>query len=662
MNKKIIIPVLFLALLATSRIFAQTCNSPCITNGEFNTFSDWTTSHGATPTVTANNAPGSTVGGALLMFSHMGAGNGAFTCYNFDSGVTYRICFWVRNVSSPWPSNPWGSLQVYAVRNMPTTTNSNIPAYVSNSRFIDSSYYGPPAGLAHSDGTHDWEYISVLFTPDMDYNCLWFYPKNLMGPPPPGPAQWPLDYKIEIDNIRVSPEINHNIMVSATKDSIAGCSDQSQITVSNVPPNATVNWDPPIFTPLNGQNSVVLVQPCSTTTYEIEVIDNNASCPGCLKETYTYTIYVDQLGDTSRLTAPATLVCGDTLKLSYAPDPNKPCAATYTWKDPQGTTIGTGLSAQVLNPTSANSGVYTLEIGTPKGCSEILTTRVTISGCCRSNPDFVFSGCNPVVFQNTSTGNSALVTPYWSFGDGATSVAMNPAHNYATTTATQYSVCLTMMYKDTLNGESCCNRVCKQVPVCASPPVPPCLVTADFNFSTSPVNTAKFTDNSSGNGIICGYEWNFGDGSPVVVTTAPAVTHSYPSAGPFNVCLKVTNCLYDVSGNFVGTCTDIICKPVNFLAKTGTMVTKSAQVKAEDTKGEQVKAYPNPVSKTLSISVNGIRNAAVVVTTTDGALIGKATRVNDQLYTFETSNLAPGVYLVEVLGDNKKKVIKFVKE
>ncbi|HEX2977611.1 MAG TPA: PKD domain-containing protein [Candidatus Babeliales bacterium] len=42
-------------------------------------------------------------------------------------------------------------------------------------------------------------------------------------------------------------------------------------------------------------------------------------------------------------------------------------------------------------------------------------------------------------------------------------------------------------------------------------------------------------------GTIVSYEWDFGDGTPLVVTASPIVNHIYATTGSFNVTLRVTN-------------------------------------------------------------------------------------------------------------------------
>jgi hypothetical protein len=659
MNKKILLLVLFQVSIFMAHVAAQRCPSPppsCIENGDFDhpsgPLTGWYASHGTTSTNTAN-APGAGPN-SLYLWSFRGAGNGAFTCFNFEKNKTYKVCFWVRNISGN-PSNHWGELRVHAANNIPLSGGSTTIPTVTN-QLIDNSYMGPPLVEVLPDGTHPWKYVSVLYTPDADYNNLWLYALNTRGAAPPTGPQWAPEYRVQVDDIRVSEYTGNEISVTAEKDEINGCSDNAEITINKLPPTAHVEWIP--------SESIKAItydtyhaSPCSTTTYTIRITDSASSCPACLYEEFTYTISVNQMGDPSRITASQNVACGGTISMSYDPDPDNPCTAVdYTWKDPQGNVIGTGLSATVPNAGSEHSGTYTLEILTDKGCSEVFEFDIIVRGCCFANPGFTVSGCNPIQFTNTSTGNSRLVSSYWSFGDGSTSTDTDPTHTYATTMNTQYTVCLTALYEDTMSGENCCTRICRPVSVCPNPNTPPCNVSASWDYAPQrPGGTTSFLGSATGNGVICSYFWEFGDGTSMN-TASFNTTHTYPGNGSYLACVTVTNCIYDAAGNLVTTCTNKSCHTVN-IGNPLTGLDKNGLAEAGG-----VYAYPNPAINLLSIDVNGISDATVVIKNIGGAEIGKASKVRSNLYTFETAGLAPGMYFVEVTGSDRRQVVKFVKE
>ena len=72
--------------------------------------------------------------------------------------------------------------------------------------------------------------------------------------------------------------------------------------------------------------------------------------------------------------------------------------------------------------------------------------------------------------------------------------------------------------------------------------------TADFTYTVS-CKTVKFTPTSN----VTSYEWDFGDGSEIVTSNnEETVTHTYATAGTYNVTLTATN----------GTCSDEITKTI----------------------------------------------------------------------------------------------------
>lgn len=101
-------------------------------------------------------------------------------------------------------------------------------------------------------------------------------------------------------------------------------------------------------------------------------------------------------------------------------------------------------------------------------------------------------------------------------------------------------------------------------------------------------------------GMIAGYRWDFGDGTPVL--TGQTVAHAYTTAGPYNVVLTVTDC--SGSQNFASSKVNIAPplppgQPVSYAAgwnliggPTGSIVTGSASplytFRAGDTTDESV--------------------------------------------------------------------------
>ncbi len=93
----------------------------------------------------------------------------------------------------------------------------------------------------------------------------------------------------------------------------------------------------------------------------------------------------------------------------------------------------------------AGTFTITLKVQNSNGCSKIASKPNLINIQGGVEADFTLNGitsCNPPAqanFTNTSTG-AGIISNEWSFGDGGTSTATNPPHNY--TAAGSYSVSL----------------------------------------------------------------------------------------------------------------------------------------------------------------------------------------------------------------------------
>ena len=136
------------------------------------------------------------------------------------------------------------------------------------------------------------------------------------------------------------------------------------------------------------------------------------------------------------------------------------------------------------------------------------------------------SGTAPLALNFTSTSTGSISAYAWTFGDGGTGTAQNPAHVYSA--AGVYSVSLTV----TGSGGSNTKTNTNYVTVSAPPPV--------AAFSGSPTSgttplTVNFT--STPTGSVSSYAWTFGDGG---TSTVQNPSHVYSTAGVYTVSLTVT--------------------------------------------------------------------------------------------------------------------------
>jgi PKD repeat protein len=137
------------------------------------------------------------------------------------------------------------------------------------------------------------------------------------------------------------------------------------------------------------------------------------------------------------------------------------------------------------------------------------------------------SGTEPLTVNFTDLSTGSISTWSWTFGDGGTSTAQNPAHQY--TSAGTYTVSLTVTGPGGSDVMTRNNYIT----------VNPC-VTPTAGFVGSPTSgdyplSVSFTDQSSG---ATSWSWNFGDGG---TSTAQNPSHTYTAAGTYTVTQTASN-------------------------------------------------------------------------------------------------------------------------
>ncbi|MBD3299020.1 MAG: PKD domain-containing protein [candidate division Zixibacteria bacterium] len=170
--------------------------------------------------------------------------------------------------------------------------------------------------------------------------------------------------------------------------------------------------------------------------------------------------------------------------------------------------------------------------------------------CTETAPVADFSGSPttgdaPLTVSFTDLSANNPDTWDWDFGDGGTSTAQNPSHEY--TVAGTYTV--------TLTASNCAGSdvVSKTDYITVSEP--PCTETTPVaDFSGSPTSgdaplTVSFSDLSTNNPDT--WSWDFGDGG---TSTAQNPSYEYTTAGTYTVTLTASNC----AGSDIASKTDYI--------------------------------------------------------------------------------------------------------
>ncbi|MBX2903990.1 MAG: PKD domain-containing protein [Chitinophagales bacterium] len=160
-----------------------------------------------------------------------------------------------------------------------------------------------------------------------------------------------------------------------------------------------------------------------------------------------------------------------------------------------------------------------------------------------SNPNGVFT-----FYDSSFAASGYTITNWdWSFGNGNSSTAQNPTQYFSSPGT--YNVCLTITAQNT-NGSTCVDSMCQSIVYTC-----PSYINGNFTVTTQQL-TAAFTPSFSSNYPPLSYVWHFGDGTSS--TTANA-THTYTSAGTYNVCVEVS----DSFG-----CSKTVCKLVTVTGGT----------------------------------------------------------------------------------------------
>ncbi len=539
MHKKLTFLVLLIGFSIPS-LLGQFCQPPpqCIQNGALDvapngTIDNWITSHGSPSTFTGF------AGNGVWMWARTAAGvansEGIYSCFDFQQGHTYQICYKVMNTSG----NTVGNLFLRGVSNLLTNTNSVIPAIPAGSDLIDNTFTFSSV----------WDFRTVTYTPTTNQTGIWIYPfsnANFIN------GQ---QYELVIDDIWINEVQPNNITVTATPTNIGYCTS-SVLSVNGALPGSTYTWFP--STGLSSTNGAsVIAQPCQTTTYTV-IIGNPCTDAPCLQPIQRQIEVVVQ--PNGGIVDNSSVVCGEHIDLEYMLD--TPCtvgANIYSWTGPKnGNVLST--SAKLFIPTTIPSdvGIYTLTVTSANGCVNTFTKMVNMN-CCDVIADFDVVDCNPIRFVNTtSTTNLSGVQGewHWDFGDGNTSSIKNPSHLY-TDFIGPHTVCLTTVLH---NGVStCCDKICKEIEVCDFG----CDPKAAFDYTVFDPNTGdiQLFDKSVGAGTPCSWSWTITDiinGNVLGQSTIKDPAFSLGGPGIYNVCLEVEYCQSNGQSCFETWCEDII--------------------------------------------------------------------------------------------------------
>jgi PKD repeat protein len=191
--------------------------------------------------------------------------------------------------------------------------------------------------------------------------------------------------------------------------------------------------------------------------------------------------------------------------------PGSIASSAWTFGD-GGTAEGTSPS-HTYSVTAPTEFTVTLTVTDNEGATAVTTKTIAVDPAPPANPPpvarFTYSCAGAVcTFVNTSFDHGGKVTASaWTFGDGGTSTETSPTHSYTVSTATEFTVTLTVT--DDKGAIGVTSQKFTIDPAAAN--IPP---TADFStwcYGDGCIFTSASTDAPPG--TILSYAWSFGDGA-----------------------------------------------------------------------------------------------------------------------------------------------------
>ncbi|MBI5857382.1 MAG: PKD domain-containing protein [Sphingobacteriales bacterium] len=230
-----------------------------------------------------------------------------------------------------------------------------------------------------------------------------------------------------------------------------------------------------------------------------------------------------------------------------------PYTFTYTINGgPNQTVVSVGNTATVTAPTTtAGTFTYTLisvQDASTTLCSQlqsgtaIVTVNPLPTASISGDAEVCLNAPSPVITFTGAAGTSPYTFTYNI--NGGPNLTVVSSGNIATVNAPT-NVAGTFNY-NLISVQDASTTLCSQLQTGTVTVIVNPLPTSNFNFTipSCETRTISFTDLSVPNvGNIITWQWDFGDGSPVVTINAPAspnVTHTFATAGTYNVSLVVT--------------------------------------------------------------------------------------------------------------------------
>lgn len=297
--------------------------------------------------------------------------------------------------------------------------------------------------------------------------------------------------------------------------------------------------------------------------------------------------------------------------------------SNYKWKITGGI-INTGQNTNSVNVKWNVAGIGILKVieTNSAGCKDSTSFYVTVN----QNPkaDFSISGTCLTSISKFNNLSINAQTYAWTFGDGTTSIANDPAHTYPE--AISYNVRLIAK-----NSLGCNDTMTKLLPI---DPLP----IASFTYVAKSGNTIDFKNTSTvSSGTINSWNWKFGDGDTAILENP---SHKYSnSSNSF-----VTLCVKSLAG-----CENCISKEVGF-AKINSVSNYIG-----------LKVYPNPSSGNFTINSTKQMKSIEVINTL-GQVIKTFDLLPDNELKLNITEQSSGIYFIKIDCGNQYQVVRITKK
>ncbi len=291
-----------------------------------------------------------------------------------------------------------------------------------------------------------------------------------------------------------------------------------------------------------------ITSPEPITSYQWDFGDNTISSAANPLHNYNVTgtynvtlIILTASGCTDTFALPQAIMIGTKPNVNFTASPLSGCASqifNFTNTSVGPTTawfwsFGDTTFANNQNPIHSfnDTGYFTISlVAENNGCIDSIK-KVNYIYIKPPVADFVVRNyCDTPFLKRFVDRSKGAVTYLWDFGDGTTSTLKNPSHTYAGPGA--YLVTLRV------DNSPCFHELKDSIYVADEHPI----ITIPNNIAckNSPVLITATGINPL---LIRQYLWDFGDTSTLTSSSTPQITHSYTTAGVYNVTLKITDVL-----------------------------------------------------------------------------------------------------------------------